>query len=189
MNQTHPRPTQNGDRRPMADRCEHCPAGDAPLGRAVIDSRETQPGDVFWALRGVTATARRSCPTHSAAARPAPSSQPKKSGRRPVTGRLQVRDTQQALHQAARSLPQKFDGSVIAVTGSVGKTTTRQMIHTVLGAGGPARPARGTTTISSACRSACSAGAATTTMRCWNLAPAGWAKSPSWPPYVARRSA
>ncbi len=56
---------------------------------------------------------------------------------RPVTpppGRwtLQVADTFCALWQWAAWKRQQFQGTVIAVTGSVGKTTTRQMIHAVL---------------------------------------------------------
>ena len=45
---------------------------------------------------------------------------------------LNVDDTQRALEQWARWKRRRFTGIVIAVTGSVGKTTTRQMIHTVL---------------------------------------------------------
>jgi UDP-N-acetylmuramoyl-tripeptide--D-alanyl-D-alanine ligase len=45
---------------------------------------------------------------------------------------VQVDDTQQALRQWAQWKRRQFTGTAIAVTGSVGKTTTRQMIHTVL---------------------------------------------------------
>ena len=45
---------------------------------------------------------------------------------------LIVPDTYQALTQWAAWRRRHFTGTVIAVTGSVGKTTTRQMIHTVL---------------------------------------------------------
>jgi UDP-N-acetylmuramoyl-tripeptide--D-alanyl-D-alanine ligase len=45
-----------------------------------------------------------------------------------------VDDTRQALTNVARYQRERFAGSVIAVTGSVGKTTTRQMIHAVLAA-------------------------------------------------------
>jgi UDP-N-acetylmuramoyl-tripeptide--D-alanyl-D-alanine ligase len=43
-----------------------------------------------------------------------------------------VDDTQAALWQWAAWRREQFDGTVIAVTGSVGKTTTRQMIDTIL---------------------------------------------------------
>ena len=45
---------------------------------------------------------------------------------------VRVDDTQQALWAWARWKRRQFTGTVIAVTGSAGKTTTRQMIHTVL---------------------------------------------------------
>ena len=45
---------------------------------------------------------------------------------------VQVDDTAAALGQWAAWKRRQFTGTVIAVTGSVGKTTTRQMIHTVL---------------------------------------------------------
>ena len=45
---------------------------------------------------------------------------------------VDVDDTQRALEQWARWKRRRFTGIVIGVTGSVGKTTARQMIHTVL---------------------------------------------------------
>jgi len=46
---------------------------------------------------------------------------------------LEVADAQQSLEKLARWNRARFRGRVVAVTGSVGKTTTRQMIHAVLG--------------------------------------------------------
>lgn len=110
-----------------------CPLGDAPLGRIVIDSREIEPGDVFWALRGqhrdgaeFVADAYRRGAAGAVVASPDVKSPPGRWA-------LVVRDTRAALEQAAHSQRERFSGSVIAVTGSVGKTTTRQMIHTVMG--------------------------------------------------------
>ena len=45
---------------------------------------------------------------------------------------MQVADTAEALRQWAEYRRRHFTGTVVGVTGSVGKTTTRQMIHTVL---------------------------------------------------------
>ena len=44
---------------------------------------------------------------------------------------IRVDDTYQALWKFAAYKRRQFTGAVVAVTGSVGKTTTRQMIHTV----------------------------------------------------------
>jgi UDP-N-acetylmuramoyl-tripeptide--D-alanyl-D-alanine ligase len=46
---------------------------------------------------------------------------------------LHVNDSHKALEKLAAWRRGRFDGRVVAVTGSVGKTTTRQMIETVLG--------------------------------------------------------
>lgn len=103
----------------------------APLGRVVSDSRRVQLGDVFWALVGPHHDGADF--THEAFARGA-------SGAvvgRPVEAPqdrwvITVDDTLTALGQWARYKRDRFHGTVIAVTGSVGKTTTRQMIHTIL---------------------------------------------------------
>ncbi len=102
-----------------------------PLGPVVADSRQVEPGSIFWALPGTyrdgvdfvdEALARGAagavvrCPVDAPADRWV----------------LQVPDTLHALWQWAEWKRRRFKGTVVAVTGSVGKTTTRQMIHTVL---------------------------------------------------------
>jgi UDP-N-acetylmuramoyl-tripeptide--D-alanyl-D-alanine ligase len=102
-----------------------------PLGRVGVDSRQVEPGEVFWALRG---------PRHDGAEFVAEAFSRGAVGA--VVGRavdvphdrwaLRVEDPQQALWRWAESRRRQFTGTLIAVTGSVGKTTTRQMIHTLL---------------------------------------------------------
>ena len=110
------------------------PAHDAaavPLGRVTIDSRQVEPGDLFWALRG---------PNHDGAdfvgeafRRGAVAAVVARSLDPPDDHWIiQVDDAQQALHRWAAHKRRRFTGTLIAVTGSVGKTTTRQMIHAVL---------------------------------------------------------
>ncbi len=103
----------------------------AALGRIVTDSRQVEPGDVFWALVGekydgaeFAADAFRRGAAGAVAARPVevPSDR----------WLLTVANAQGALEQWAGWRRQQFAGTMIAVTGSVGKTTTREMIHTVL---------------------------------------------------------
>ncbi len=109
-------------------------AGDAretALGSVVTDSRKAGQGDLFWALVG---------PHHDGAEFAYEAFERGAAGAvvsRPVEppgGRwvLRVDDTQQALEQWAGWNRRQFAGTVIAVTGSVGKSTSRQMIHTVL---------------------------------------------------------
>ena len=102
-----------------------------PLGPVESDSRKIEPGDVFWALRG---------PNHAGEDFLAEAFRRGAAGA--VVARdvavpddrwiIRVDDTQQALWAWARWKRRQFSGTVIAVTGSAGKTTTRQMIHTVL---------------------------------------------------------
>ncbi|MBN1590803.1 MAG: UDP-N-acetylmuramoyl-tripeptide--D-alanyl-D-alanine ligase [Pirellulales bacterium] len=102
-----------------------------PLGPIATDSRRVNQGDLFWALRGpsydgndyVNEAFERGA-AGAIVARPTA----------PPAGRwaIEVHDTQPALWNWAQSKRRRFTGTLIAVTGSVGKTTTRQMIHTVL---------------------------------------------------------
>ena len=103
----------------------------AAVGPIVTDSRSIESGGVFWALRG---------PNHDGADFVGEAFRRGAVGT--VVGRdvpvpdgrwaVQVEDTQRALRNWAGWKRRRFTGILIAVTGSVGKTTTRQMIHTVL---------------------------------------------------------
>ena len=101
------------------------------LGNVVTDSRIVEAGDVFWALVGKQhdgakfagqALARGA----SGVVAGSPVDVP------PNAWGLTVKSPLQALWQWAEWSRRQFSGTMIAVTGSVGKTTTRQMIHTVL---------------------------------------------------------
>jgi UDP-N-acetylmuramoyl-tripeptide--D-alanyl-D-alanine ligase len=103
----------------------------APLGPIVTDSRQVEPGDVFWAIRGkhddgsrfvADAFSRAAAGVVAAGAIDVP------AGRWAIS----VEDTHVALQEWAKWRRRRFTGALFAVTGSVGKTTTRQMIHTVL---------------------------------------------------------
>ncbi len=95
------------------------------------DSRKVQPGDLFVALRGEkfdghdfldqvkNQGAVAALVSHSTASH---------------LPQLQVTDTRIALGVLARGWRQRFDMPVIAVTGSNGKTTTKEMIAAILAA-------------------------------------------------------
>ncbi|HEY2841820.1 MAG TPA: Mur ligase family protein, partial [Pirellulales bacterium] len=104
------------------------------LSHVRIDSRDVRPGDIFWALQGqvrhgaefVADAYERGAigvvvDKHVADVEPAAN-----------CWALAVDDSRDALRQAANWQREDFAGRVIAVTGSAGKTTTRQMIDTVL---------------------------------------------------------
>jgi UDP-N-acetylmuramoyl-tripeptide--D-alanyl-D-alanine ligase len=106
--------------------------GDAALVHKIVtDSRQVEKGNVFWGLAGTRcdgATFVEDAFSRGAAgAVVGKYVQP-----RPGCWSLQVDDALQALHKLARWNRHRMAGRVVAVTGSVGKTTTRQMIHAVL---------------------------------------------------------
>ena len=109
-----------------------CEAKATPLGKVVTDSRQVEPGDVFWALVGKHYNGVRFAP--EAFARGASGMVASEPIEPSSTGwTLAVPTPLESLWQWARWKRGRFDKTVIGVTGSVGKTTTRQMIHTVLG--------------------------------------------------------
>jgi UDP-N-acetylmuramoyl-tripeptide--D-alanyl-D-alanine ligase len=104
---------------------------DVSIDGVTLDSRMVEPGDLFWAVAGkrhdghdfaadaVTRGAIGSvvCAAHAGE----------------FTGpRVVVDDTHAALQRFSRWYREQRDALVIGVTGSVGKTTTREMIHAVL---------------------------------------------------------
>jgi UDP-N-acetylmuramoyl-tripeptide--D-alanyl-D-alanine ligase len=117
--------------RPAARDSGSCPADVVTFGRVATDSRKVEQGDLFWALRGerrdghnfVAEAARRGaagCVIEST-----------ESISRGLPAAV-VADTIQGLKDFAHWYRQRRDALVVGVTGSVGKTTTREMIYSVL---------------------------------------------------------
>jgi UDP-N-acetylmuramoyl-tripeptide--D-alanyl-D-alanine ligase len=104
----------------------------APLGRVVTDSRLVEAGDVFWGLVGERFNGGRF--VNEALMRGATGVVVQDCEVDPWAGRfcLQVDDSCEALWRLARWHRSRMQGNTIAVTGSVGKTTTREMIQAVL---------------------------------------------------------
>jgi len=114
--------------------------GDASFGGVGIDSRQDLGGRLFIALRGE----RHDGHDFAAAARD--------QGalalmvERPLDVPLpqwRVADTRQALGRLAAVHRQAFRGRVLALTGSNGKTTTKEMVAAILGQLGRVRATRG----------------------------------------------
>ena len=103
------------------------PPGFAATGVA-IDSRTLAPGDLFVALRGENGDGHAHVAdalARGAAGAMVHSDVPQ----RPV---LRVADTLAGLHALGRFARARFAGRAVAVTGSVGKTTTKEMLRTAL---------------------------------------------------------
>jgi len=103
----------------------------AQFCRIATDSRTIQPGDLFWALEGEKHDGHRFAKQalNSQAIAAVVSADKAQKIRGP---RIEVDDTQSALWRFANWYRKQFEALVISVTGSVGKTTTRRMIASVL---------------------------------------------------------
>ncbi len=100
-------------------------------GRLRIDSREVGAGDVFLALPGTKHDGHDFA--SEALANGAALAIIRRDCHLPISGpKLLVADTNQALSDLADWHRQRTDALIIGVTGSVGKTTTREMIHAAL---------------------------------------------------------
>lgn len=111
-------------------RLEGVPAGMIDVSRIVTDSRIVQPGDVFWAFHGARHDAHEFVPA-ALTAGAALVVVDQAHADLPVP-RLVVPDTLTAWGRLAAWKRQQSDALVIAVTGSVGKTTTRELVYAAL---------------------------------------------------------
>jgi UDP-N-acetylmuramoyl-tripeptide--D-alanyl-D-alanine ligase len=105
--------------------------GDINTSSVVIDSREVKSDSVFFAIQGERLNGHQFVPQALATARGAvvsrvPENVPSDKGI------VQVDDTTVALQQLARSIRERYPFLLIAVTGSAGKTTTKEMIATLV---------------------------------------------------------
>jgi UDP-N-acetylmuramoyl-tripeptide--D-alanyl-D-alanine ligase len=98
-----------------------------------IDTRTIEPGDLFVALRGEAGDGHDFLADAFAKGAAGALVQRARPGTGPL---LLVDDTLAGLHRLGGYARQRFAGRLVAVTGSVGKTTTKEMLRTVLSAFG-----------------------------------------------------
>ncbi len=115
-------------------------AADTPIHRVVIDSRIAAPGDLYVAIRGdhhdghgfagaaVAAGASGVLVDHPIAV-DAPA--------------ITVADTRLAIGALAHAHRRRWRGSLVAITGSAGKTTTKELTRAALALAGPVHAADG----------------------------------------------
>jgi UDP-N-acetylmuramoyl-tripeptide--D-alanyl-D-alanine ligase len=106
--------------------------GDIETRSVVIDSREVKPDSAFFAIKGDRLDGHQFVLQALKTARGAIVSQvdpniPKDKGI------VKVADTTVALQQLARSIRDHYAFTLIGITGSAGKTTTKEMIATLVG--------------------------------------------------------
>ncbi len=113
-----------------------CDPAAIAFNRVTTDSRTTCRGDLFWALEGATydghdflqeafgrgavacVVQENKIPANRTGASSVPT--------------IAVPDVLQGLQNFARSYRRRMDALVIGITGTVGKTTTRELVHCVL---------------------------------------------------------
>ena len=107
--------------------------GDAiETSSVVIDSREVKPDSVFFAIRGERLDGHQFIDrafekgARGAVVTQVPSELPADKGI------VQVADTTEALQKLASAIRDRFDFLLIGITGSAGKTTTKEMIATLI---------------------------------------------------------
>jgi UDP-N-acetylmuramoyl-tripeptide--D-alanyl-D-alanine ligase len=109
-----------------------CLAQQATVSRVVINSRDVQRGDVFWALSGNRHDGADFADDAYHRGASGVVLQPKRLAIARGRWALQVDDSLAALRRTAAWQRDRFQGHVIAVSGSVGKTTCREMIDCAL---------------------------------------------------------
>ncbi|MFO7942524.1 MAG: UDP-N-acetylmuramoyl-tripeptide--D-alanyl-D-alanine ligase [Bacillota bacterium] len=98
-----------------------------------VDSRATEPGDAFFALAGETTDGHDFLArAEEAGAVVALVRSDFAAGNHPSLPLIPVGDTLIALGEAASWHRSRFDVACVAITGSVGKTTTKDMVSAVL---------------------------------------------------------
>jgi len=101
------------------------------IGNVVIDTRLLKPGDFFVALRGARYDAHHFV---AEAFEKGASGAVVERGRVPSTGQdlIEVTDTTTALQDLARAVRRASGTRVVAITGSAGKTTTKEAVAELL---------------------------------------------------------
>lgn len=106
---------------------------DLEIGRVETDSRTIHEGSLFVPLIGEQFDGHAYIAGALEGGAAACFTQRERESYLPGKCYIKVKDTRRALRELAKHYRQKFDVPVVAVTGSVGKTTTKDMVAAVLG--------------------------------------------------------
>ena len=109
---------------------------DGPIGSVSIDSREIAPEALFVAIKGDVHDGHDFVPTAIAAGATAALVSEAYVARHDGRQLIVVPDPLKALELLAQAARARTRGQIVAVTGSAGKTTTKEAIRTVLAAAG-----------------------------------------------------
>ena len=109
------------------------PAEQVLARRVCTDSRRVQPGDLFVAIRGDRFDGHDFVEQAAKAGASAVVVEPSLVARELPCPKIVVADTRRALGRLAACYRADFDLPVVAVAGSNGKTTTKEILRTILG--------------------------------------------------------
>lgn len=105
---------------------------DAMIDGAAIDSRAIRGGEVFFAYKGAHTDGHRF--VADALAKGAAAAVVQEDVPAPPTGAvIRVEDTFKALHDLARFVRARVPEKLVGITGSAGKTTTKELLGAILG--------------------------------------------------------
>jgi UDP-N-acetylmuramoyl-tripeptide--D-alanyl-D-alanine ligase len=104
-----------------------------PVAGYEVDSRRVQPGDLFFALPGEKVDGHRFLADVRARGGIGAVVSKSYSGEDFGLELLRVEDVTLALHHLARTAAAETQAKIVAITGSVGKTTTKEFVATLLG--------------------------------------------------------
>ena len=114
--------------------------GDAAFGTVSLDSRTLEPGSLFVALRGERVDGHQFVP--DALERGAAGALVARHVMVPLA-QVVVPDVLEGLTRFASAWRDDFDGTVVGITGSNGKTTVKEMTGAILACAGPCLVTRG----------------------------------------------
>ncbi len=115
----------------IASACHGVASGSVEVDSVVIDNRDVKPGSLFVAIKGERLDGHEFVKAAEDAGAAAVLVSRDVDCSIPV---IKVQDTGKAFLDLANHYRKKFDIPVVGLTGSVGKTTTKEMIWNVLGA-------------------------------------------------------
>lgn len=125
---------------PTGKRSPTQPAPDVHISRVVLDSRKALPGALYVAIKGESFDGHEFC---TAAAETGAVAVMVDHAVDVTVPQIVVADTRLAMGKLARAHRRAWDGKLVAITGSAGKTTTKELTRAALSMAGSTHAAEG----------------------------------------------
>ncbi len=113
------------------------------FSRVIIDGRSAAPGDLYIAIRGERFDGHDFCQQAIDAGASAILVEPGRGAEFTEVTVIEAKDPREALGRIARAYRQQWQGKVIGITGSAGKTTTKDLLAAALSGSGRVHAAIG----------------------------------------------